>query len=58
MFPDSDRSDRFGQALFDALVEGFDHAWTTVDFDEEPTPEAETIPAAGSRSCPDRSARQ
>jgi hypothetical protein len=36
MILDTDRTDRFGQALFDALLDGFDHAWTRAAFDDEP----------------------
>jgi hypothetical protein len=48
MILDTDRTDRFGQALFDALLEGFDHAWTQADFDDEPL-DAGDFPAAPRR---------
>lgn len=50
MILDTDRTDRFGQALFDALLEGFDHAWTQADFDDEPL-DAGDFPAASPRDA-------
>jgi hypothetical protein len=51
----SDRADRFGQALFDALLGGFDHAWAQVDFDED-LPEADGPSADRGRQSPIRGA--
>lgn len=48
MILDTDRTDRFGQALFDALLDGFDHAWARATFDDEPLD-----PDGGPESEPD-----